>query len=161
MAAMATADSSTPSDLAARLLDAHVAFHVAELNGERFAALVGQELDHALGRAAESVKLSTFSLPDQWPYRLRGGSCCCAESEDGPQAFQQGGMVGLRRHSVLRASRLAFVKQNVFSVHTDAGFPRLYDVLDHRRRVVRSLIRCQPQWRMESPSTHMKIKLAP
>lgn len=63
MAAMATADSSppsdaalsdaAPSDLAARLLDAHVAFHVAELNSERFGELVGQELDHALARAAE------------------------------------------------------------------------------------------------------------
>jgi hypothetical protein len=42
-----------PTDLAGRLLEAQVAFHVAELRGEGFAALVEHEVDHALARAGE------------------------------------------------------------------------------------------------------------
>lgn len=40
-------------DLAHRLLEAHVAFHVAELRGPGFAALVEREIDHALHDAAK------------------------------------------------------------------------------------------------------------
>lgn len=43
---------SAPPDLAHRLLEAHVAFHVAELRGRGFAALVEREIDHALRDAA-------------------------------------------------------------------------------------------------------------
>lgn len=39
-------------DLAARLLEAHVAFHVRELRGPGFARLVEREIDHALADAA-------------------------------------------------------------------------------------------------------------
>lgn len=46
---------SAPSaaDLAARLLDAHTRFVVAELRGDGFADLVGNEVDHALAKAGE------------------------------------------------------------------------------------------------------------
>ena len=43
---------AAPPDLAHRLLDAHVAFHVQELRGPGFAALVEREIDHALADAA-------------------------------------------------------------------------------------------------------------
>ncbi len=42
---------AAPPDLAHRLLDAHVAFHVQELRGRAFATLVEREIDHALADA--------------------------------------------------------------------------------------------------------------
>jgi hypothetical protein len=43
---------AAPPDLAKRLLEAQVAFHVQELRGDAFAALVEREVDHALADAA-------------------------------------------------------------------------------------------------------------
>ena len=44
---------AAPEDIADRLLEAHVAFCVRELRGADFAALVAQEVEHALVRARE------------------------------------------------------------------------------------------------------------
>ena len=49
----ASGASTEAADLAARLLDAHTSFVLAQLRGPGFAALVADEVDHALRRAGE------------------------------------------------------------------------------------------------------------